>query len=148
MNIRHRCCLSSSGINNNYFTFRISRNFLKNLPGLRNAGRRLIYDLSDHTDINSATTTTLINPTELFTIRARTISVEVAGACEIQLQWTNADGSGGDHIFRDLRFTSAGTYVVDLGDIGQHNPNGANGLLEAITNNAIVIDIDIMYRED
>lgn len=111
-------------------------------------GRSLFYDTQTHTDITTATTTTILDPTNGFTGRLRSISVEVASACHIQIEYTDADGTSNVRIIRDLRFTAGGTYVVDLGDKGQHIINGVNGLLRAITSAAVVVDIDVVSRAD
>lgn len=108
--------------------------------------RHYTFPLTDHTDIAAAQTTTLITPTTGKSIRVYKITVAVAAANNVTLRFTNAAAGSAD-IIGTLIFASSGVFVYDFGDRGWENPNGEDGLLQAITSTAGDTDIDVIYEE-
>lgn len=112
------------------------------------AGRILIYDQETHTDIASATTTTVLDPTSGHTGRIYKITISTQGACRLTLETSDSDGSSNLHILGIVNFAGEGTFVYDFGDRGKTITNGVNGLVRVISNNTAVVDIDLISRAD
>ncbi len=112
-----------------------------------NDGRYYRFPTYDHTDIATATTTTLATPASGATIRVYKITVSVQAAARPVVEWTDANGTSNINILGTLNFAGEGTFVYDFGDKGLENPNGANGLLRLLSNNTAVLDIDVISED-
>ena len=111
------------------------------------AGRSYVYDTATHTDISTATTTTILDPTTGYTARVRSISIAVSDACTVIVKWADS-ASANDQIIRQLNFSGVGSYIIDLGDKGQHNPQGVDGLLELVSDGTETFDVDVLSCAD
>ena len=111
-------------------------------------GRILIYNQKTHTDINTATTTTVLDPTAGRTGRLSKATISAQGACRLTLETTDADGSSNINILGIINFAGEGTFIYDFGDKGETITNGVNGLVRLISNNTAVVDIDLISRAD
>jgi len=100
-----------------------------------------------HTDINSATTTTLATPASGKTLRIYKITLSSQGAVNGLVVETTTSAGASAHIIGTINFPSAGTWVYDFGDRGWECPNGANGLLKLISVDATVLDVDVVYED-
>lgn len=112
------------------------------------AGRVLIYGQKTHTDIVTATTTTVLDPTAGRTGRLSKVTISAQGACRLTLETTDADGSSNINILGIINFAGEGSFVYDFGDKGETITNGVNGLLRVISSNTAVVDIDVISRAD
>lgn len=110
-------------------------------------GRYYRFPTYDHTDINTATTTTLATPVAGRTIRVYKITVATDGAAAPTLAWTDSDGTSNPNAIGTLRFAGEGVFVYDFGDKGLECPNGADGLLRVTSNNTAVLDIDVISED-
>ena len=111
------------------------------------AAAGLTFPTYDHTDIAAATTTTLATPVAADIIRVYKITIGVQAAIDVTLRWTDSDGSSNPNDIGTLPFGGKGVFVYDFGDRGLLCPNGADGLLRAITSNAIDVDIDVISED-
>jgi len=107
-----------------------------------------VFDQYTHTDIASATTTTIATPTTGQRLRVLQISVQSDAATIVTLQWTDSDGTSNVHIITKVQLTSAGTFIIPLGIDGLQCPNGTNGLLRAVSTNTANVDIDVIWFSD
>jgi len=103
-------------------------------------------DQFKNTAITTATTTTLWTPAANTTIGVYKITVAAAGAQTVELQFTNAAGASAD-VIGLIRYGAAGTFVYDFDTALLQNPNGQNGLLQAITSTTANTDIDVIGHE-
>ncbi len=106
-----------------------------------------VFSTYDHTDIVTATTTTIATPGAGFSIRILKITVAVQGANRVELRWTDSDGTSNPNAIGVINFTGEGTFVYDFGDNGLLIPNGIDGLLRAITSSTSVTDIDVISED-
>ena len=105
------------------------------------------FNKSSHTDINTATTTTLITPSSTHNeFRLYKLNITSDGATVVTIQTTDSAGANA-HILGSINFGGGGTYTYDFGDNGWSCPNGKAGLLKAISTNTAVLDIDCIYVE-
>ena len=74
------------------------------------------------------------------------ITVSTAAAQTVELQFTNA-AAGSVDVIGLLRFGAEGTFVYDFDTALLQNPNGQNGLLQAITTTTAQTDIDVIGHE-
>ena len=107
----------------------------------------LTFPTYDHTDISTATTTTLATPASDKIIRVYKITVAVQGASRPILRWTDSDGTSNPNIIGQANFTGEGSFVYDFGDEGLLCPNGIDGLLRLVSNNTAVLDIDVISED-
>jgi len=114
---------------------------------IQDDGRVNRYDTTTHTDISTATTTTVAAPTTGFTIRVYKITVAVQGAARPVVEWT-ASGGGSANVIGTLNFSAEGVFAYDFGDKGYVCENGVDGILRIISNNTAVLDIDVVFRSD
>ena len=93
------------------------------------------FDTDEYTKttITTATTTTIMTPSTDTSLGLYKVTVACAGANTVELEWTNAAGTGGINVIGLLRFGAEGTFVYDFDTAMLRNPNGQNGLLRAIT---------------
>ncbi len=106
------------------------------------------FSKSAHTDISTATTTTLITPSSSHNeFRLYKLNITSAGSSVITIQTTDSDGTSNAHILGSVKFVGGGTYTFDFGDNGWACPNGKAGLLRAISTNTTDLDIDCIYIE-
>jgi len=98
------------------------------------------------TTITSAATTTLWTPTTDSTIGVYKITIAAAAAQTVKLQFTNSAGASAD-IIGLIRFASEGSFVYDFDTSLMRNPNGNNGLLQAITSTAASTEIDCIGHD-
>ena len=98
-------------------------------------------DVYNSTTTTTATTTTLWTPTSSSTQGVYKITVAAAGAQTVELQWTDSGGASADKIGL-IRFGAAGTFVYDFDTALCRNPNGNDGLLQAITTTTASTQID------
>jgi len=98
-------------------------------------------DVYNSTTTTTAATTTLWTPTSSSTQGAYKITVAAAGAQTVELQWTDSLGASADKIGL-IRFGAAGTFVYDFDTALCRNPNGNDGLLQAITTTTASTQID------
>ena len=103
-------------------------------------------DSFENTSIAAAATTTLWTPATNTTIGVYKITVSAAAAQTVELQFTNA-AAGSVDVIGLLRFGAEGTFVYDFDTALLQNPNGQNGLLQAITTTAAQTDIDVIGHE-
>ena len=103
-------------------------------------------DTFKNTAITTATTTDLWTPTTDTTIGVYKITVAAAGAQTVELQFTNAAGGSVD-VIGLIRYGAAGTFVYDFDPALLQNPNGKDGLLQAITTTTANVDIDVIGHE-
>lgn len=105
------------------------------------------FDQSAHTDIATATTTTLITPSDTdHEFRLYKLNITSDGATVVTIQATDSAGAN-PHILGTINFGGGGTYTYDFGDNGWSCPNGKAGLLRAISTNTANLDIDCIYVE-
>ena len=102
------------------------------------------FDTDEYTKttITTATTTTIMTPTTDTSIGLYKVTMAAAAAQTIELEWTNAAGTGGINVIGLYRFGSEGTFVMDFDTAMLRNPNGQNGLLRAITTTTAATQID------
>ena len=100
-----------------------------------------------HTDITTATTTTIATPTANTCLRPFKVVMRSAGANIITVQSTDSDGTSNANIIGSYEFTAGGTAEINWGANGWTIPNGNDGLLRAVTTQAVVVDIDVTYDE-
>ena len=100
----------------------------------------------DHTDINTATTTTVATPASGKIIKVYKITIAVQSAARPVIQWTNSAGVSAD-IIGTCNFAGEGFFIYDFGDQGLENPNGVDGLLRVISNNTAEIDVDVISED-
>jgi len=74
------------------------------------------------------------------------ITVSAAAAQTVELQFTNA-AAGSIDVIGLVRFGAEGTFVYDFDPALLQNPNGQNGLMQAITSTAAQTDIDVIGHE-
>ena len=103
-------------------------------------------DVYNSTTTTTAATTTLWTPTSESTQGAYKITVAAAGAQTVELQWTNSAGGSADKIGL-IRFGAAGTFVYDFDTALCRNPNGDDGLLQAITTTTASTQIDTIGHD-
>ena len=103
-------------------------------------------DSFENTSIAAAATTTLWTPAANTTIGVYKITVSAAAAQTVELQFTNSAGASAD-VIGLLRFGAEGTFVYDFDTALLQNPNGQNGLLQAITSTTAQTDIDVIGHE-
>jgi hypothetical protein len=94
------------------------------------------------TSISTATTTTVMTPSTDTAIGLYKVTVSCAAAQTVELEWTDAAGTGGINVIGLLRFGADGTFVYDFDTAMLRNPNGQNGLLRAITTTTAATQID------
>ena len=104
-------------------------------------------DVYKNTDISTATTTTLWTPATDTAIGLYKVTVACAAAQTVELEWTNAAGTGGINVIGMLRFGAEGTFVYDFDTAMLRNPNGQNGLLRAITTTTAATQIDCIGHD-
>jgi hypothetical protein len=105
------------------------------------------FNHSTHTDISTATTTTICDPSDDKSARPFKIVMRSAGANIITLQTTDSDGTSNAQIIGSYEFTAGGTAEVNWGANGWEVPNGKDGLIRAVTTQAVDVDIDVTYDE-
>jgi len=115
---------------------------------LNDIGRNMTYSNYTHTDINTATTTTIDVPTTGFTLRIFKVMCSTQGAARPIIQWTDSDGTTSPNIIGGPNYGSEGSWIWDFGDRGLHCPNGVGGLLRLVSNNTAVLDVDVISRDD
>jgi hypothetical protein len=99
-------------------------------------------DIYTKTTITTATTTTIMTPTTGTALGLYKVTVACAGANTVELEWTDAAGTGGINVIGLCRFGAEGTFVYDFDTAMLRNPNGQNGLLRAITTTTAATQID------
>ena len=99
-------------------------------------------DIYTKTSISTATTTTIMTPTTSTSLGLYKVTVSCAAANTVELEWTNAAGTGGVQVIGLVRFGAEGTFVYDFDTAMLRNPNGQNGLLRAITTTTAATQID------
>lgn len=105
------------------------------------------FNLSAHTDISTATTTTLITPSSTDNeFRLYKLNVTADASTIVTIQTTDNAGAN-INILGTINFGGAGTYTYDFGDNGWACPNGKDGLLRAVSTNTANLDIDCIYVE-
>ena len=102
------------------------------------------FDTDEYTKttITTATTTTIMTPSTDTSLGLYKVTVACAGANTVELEWTNAAGTGGINVIGLLRFGAEGSFVYDFDTAMLRNPNGQNGLLRAITTTTASTQID------
>ena len=102
------------------------------------------FDTDEYTKttITTATTTTIMTPTTGTALGLYKVTVACAAANTVELEWTNAAGTGGINVIGLCRFGAEGTFVYDFDTAMLRNPNGQNGLLRAITTTTAATQID------
>ena len=115
---------------------------------LNEIGRNLTYSDYTHTDINTATTTTITTPATGYTLRIYKAMCSSQGAARPVLQWTDSDGTTDPNIIGGPNYGAEGSWIWDFGDRGLHCPNGVGGLLRLVSNNTSVLDVDVISRDD
>jgi hypothetical protein len=102
------------------------------------------FDTSEYTKttITTATTTTVMTPTANTAIGLYKVTIACAAAQTVELEWTNAAGTGGVNVIGLYRFGAEGTFVLDFDTAMLRNPNGDDGLLRAITSTTAATQID------
>ena len=70
------------------------------------------------------------------------VTMSCAAAQTIELEWTDAAGTGGINVIGLYRFGAEGTFVLDFDTAMLRNPNGQNGLLRATTTTTSATQID------
>ena len=103
-------------------------------------------DVYNSTTTTTAATTTLWTPTSESTQGVYKITVAAAGAQTVELQWTDSVGASADKIGL-IRFGAAGTFVYDFDTALCRNPNGNDGLLQAITTTTASTQIDTIGHD-
>jgi len=115
---------------------------------LNEVGRNMTYSDYTHTDINTATTTTVATPSTGHTLRIYKAMCSTQGAARPIIQWTASDGTTDPNIIGGPNYGSEGSWIWDFGDRGLHCPNGVGGLLRLVSNNTAVLDVDVISRND
>ena len=102
------------------------------------------FDTDEYTKttITTATTTTVMTPSTNTAIGLYKVTMSCAAAQTIELEWTDATGTGGINVIGLYRFGAEGTFVLDFDTAMLRNPNGQNGLLRAITTTTAGTQID------
>jgi len=102
------------------------------------------FDTDEYTKttITTATTTTIMTPSTDTALGLYKVTISSAGAQTVELEWTNAAGTGGIEVIGLVRFGAEGTFVYDFDTAMLRNPNGQNGLLRAITTTTASTQID------
>jgi len=111
-------------------------------------GRNNTYSNYAHTDISTATTTTITTPATGRTLRIYKVMCSSQGAARPIVQWTDSDGTSNVNIIGGPNYGSEGSWIWDFGDRGLHCPNGVGGLLRLVSNNTAVLDVDVISRDD
>lgn len=106
-----------------------------------------VFPTYTHTDITTATTTTVSDPAAGLALRIYKITVSTQGANRIELRFTDSDGTSNPNTIGIINFSGEGTFVYDFGDNGILSPNGLDGLLRAITSQAVVVDVDVISED-
>ena len=120
----------------------------ENMEVLNDVGRNTAYGNYTHTDITTATTTTVCSPATGYTVRIYKVMCSTQGAARPVLQWTDSDGTTNPNIIGGPNYGAEGSWIWDFGDRGLHCPNGVGGLLRLISNNTAVLDVDVISRDD
>ena len=103
-------------------------------------------DVYNSTTTTTATTTTLWTPTASSTQGVYKITIAAAAAQTVELQWTDSGGASADKIGL-IRFGAAGTFVYDFDTALCRNPNGNDGLIQAITTTTASTQIDTIGHD-
>lgn len=112
-----------------------------------NAAAGLTFPDYEHTDIAAAATTTIATPAANLVLRVYKITVAVETPARVELIWFDDDGTSNPNQIGRLNFGGEGLFVYDFGDRGLLCPNGVDGLLRAVTNNAAIVDIDVISED-
>lgn len=110
-----------------------------------------VFDQYTHTNISSATTTTIAAPSDA-NHRLRVLQVSIAvisGTVPTGpiIEWTDADGTSDVKQIAQIFMNSLGTFIMPLGVDGLQCPNGAGGLLRCVSSNTASLKIDVIWQE-
>ena len=103
-------------------------------------------DAFNSTNIAAAATTTVWTPAADSTIGVYKITIAAAAAQTVELQFTDSVGGNVAKIGM-IRFASEGTFVYDFDTSLMRNPNGNDGLLQAVTGTAAATQIDCIGHD-
>ena len=106
------------------------------------------FDTDDFntTNIAAIATTTVWTPVADSTIGVYKITIASAGANTVELQFTDNAGANVKKIGM-VRFASEGTFVYDFDTALMRNPNGNDGLLQAVTTTANAVQVDCIGHD-
>ena len=106
------------------------------------------FDTDDFTSTNiaAAATTTVWTPAANATIGVYKITIAAAAAQTVELQFTDSVGANVEKIGL-IRFASEGSFVYDFDTALMRNPNGNDGLLQAVTTTAAATQIDCIGHD-
>jgi len=103
-------------------------------------------DVYTSTTTTTAATTTLWTPVAESTQGVYKITIASAGAQTVELQWTDDGGASAEKIGL-IRFSAEGSFVYDFDTALCRNPNGDDGLLQAITTTTASTQIDTIGHD-
>ena len=106
------------------------------------------FDTDDFnsTNIAAIATTTVWTPAVNSTIGGYKITIASAGANTVEMQFTDNLGANIAKIGM-IRFASEGSFVYDFDTALMRNPNGNDGLLQAVTTTANAIQVDTIGHD-